>query len=316
MRRLLTMVLVMIGLALPAALSAQEVKSSGKGTVGDEVVIGSFTIAFYHVKKDKMRTFDGGAKSMEVSLTGLTQEHLQAVTNIAYEDFLSALRNEGITVRDRAGFVAALEAGAKGFKGKGYQTETGHEVKSYFGRKKAEGKVLLFSPEALGAPVVNREQGGMAGMFSGLKMMKIMPRALNFEAVSKQYSKDNGVAIINPIYFIDFADFDKYEGKYVRTVEAQSSLALTAKQSGVEQTGVQFYGANGKTGRISLAEPVAVSGGFGRVAKGGGVPLGRLMGLSTKSKYTFTADVKSWGDGIAELIVAGSTSLSKALAAR
>ena len=50
MRRLLTMVLVMIGLALPAALSAQEVKSSGKGSIGDEVVIGSVTIAFYHGK--------------------------------------------------------------------------------------------------------------------------------------------------------------------------------------------------------------------------------------------------------------------------
>ncbi|MEM7702768.1 MAG: hypothetical protein AAF251_12580 [Pseudomonadota bacterium] len=313
MKRLFAAAALIFGFAFSsiAPAAAQELKNSGKGSVGDEVGIASFTVAFFHVKKDKMRTFDGGRKSMEVALSGLTADQLQKVTEVAYESFVSDLETAGVAVRDRAGLAAALEEG-----GKLKPFDQGHEVKMYFGRNKADGKVLLFTPTAFGGPVPNRDHEGLALMFRGFQMMKVMPGALHFEAVTKKYAKENGVAVINPLIVIDFADFDTYDGKYVKAVEAQSSLAVTGKESGVNQTSVQFYGANGKMGRIVMQDSLAVAGGFGRIEKGGGVPLGQLMGLSTKSKYAFAANKSQWVSGMAELLTAVSPALAKAMATR
>ena len=312
MLRSILALLATISLAFSGQASARDaLKNSGSGTVESKVVIGSFTVAFYHLKKDKMKTFDGGRKSMQVALAGLTSDQLQRGTEVVYEQFREDLEASGITIKDSAELLGLLSADSK-FK----TLDQGHEVKMYFGRKKSEGKVLLFAPAEFGGPIANRDHEGLALMFRGFKMMSVMPRALHFEATTKKYAKDNKVAVINPLIVVDFADFDTYEGKYVRAVEAQSSLAVVGKESGVHQTSVQFYGANGKMGRIVLEDSMAVAGGFGRIEKDGGVPLGRLMGLSTKSNYAFTADSEQWATGMAELTTATTQMLAQAVAAR
>ncbi|MEM1193473.1 MAG: hypothetical protein AAGH42_08805 [Pseudomonadota bacterium] len=269
-----------------------------------------------------MKTFDGGRKSMVISLSGLTSDDLQAVTDRAYTQFVEKLTAKGITVRDQSGFSAALKDKKKGFQSPTNDDGTlktlpdGHDVKMYFGRKKSEGRALLYTPTALDGPIANRDHEGLTLMFRGFKMTKLMPMALQFEAVSKSYAKENTVAVINPLIVLDFADFDTYDGKYVRAIEAKSSLAIAGIESGVHQTSVQFYGANGKVGRIILGDSIATAGAFGKIEKGGGVPLGKLMGLSTSSKYSFTVDKAEWERGVQELVDEVSTLLVDALAAR
>jgi len=311
MIRVLILVLAMVSLAFPGAARADDdaLKNKGRGTVENEVVIGSFTVSFFHLKKDRMRTFDGGRKTMEVALSGLTAEQLQAVTEVAYTDFVEQLQAAGLTVRDRSDFAATLAA--SDFE----PLDQGHEAKMYFGRDNSQGRTLLFSPASLGGPVPNRELDALTLIFRGFQMTR-MSSAMAFDAAAKSYAEDSGVAVINPILVIDFADFDKYEGKYVRAIEAQSSLALMGEQNGVNLSAVQFYGANGKMGRIQLKEDIAVAGGFGRIERDGGTPLGRLMGLSTKAKYSYTADVQQWADGMASLITTASPMFAQAIAAR
>jgi hypothetical protein len=305
-------------LALAVSVTAQandQLKYAGKGTIGNEVVIGSFTVAFYHRKEDRMATFEGGVREMEVGLSGLSRAQLAKVTDIAYEVFVLQLKEAGITVRDRAALAALLNGGG-GLR----PLDNGYNLKLDLGRNGGSGNAFLFSPSALGGPVFNREHPPLTAMFSGplggFKMASMMPAALHFEKITKEYAKDNAVAVINPILIVDFADFAKYDGSYRRSIKAEASLALAGIVNKVELTSVQFYGDNGKDGRIVLESPIAVAGGFGRVIKRRSDPIEDLESTYSASSHSFVVEPAQWAEGMAQLLLEGSNAFAGAIAAR
>lgn len=316
MIRYLTMLIAMAALAMSGSAQANaQLKNEGRGTIGNEVVIGSFTVAFYHQKEDRMATFEGGVREMEVGLSGLSKAQLERVTNVAYEVFVLQLAEAGITVRDRATLAALLDGG-NGLR----PLEQGYNLKLNLGRRGGSGNAFLFSPTVLGGPVFNREHRALAAMFSGplggFRMAGMMPAAVHFEQITKDYAKDNGVAVINPLLIVDFADFAKYDGAYRRSIEAEASLALAGIVNNVELTSVQFYGDNGKDGRIVLEKPIAVAGGFGRVVRRRSDPIEGLESSYSSSSHAFVVDPAQWSEGMAQLLLEGSSAFASAIAAR
>lgn len=316
MIRYLMMLCAMALLAISGTAQANDqLKYAGSGTIGTEVVIGSFTVAFYHRKEDRMATFEGGVRSMEVGLSGLSKTQLAGVTDVAYEVFLQQLTQAGLTVRDRSELATLLNEGG-GLR----PLDQGYDLKLNLGRRGGSGNAVLFSPAALGGPVYNRDQPALAGMTSGfmggLKLAGLMPAALHFEKVTKDYAKENRVTVLNPILIVDFADFAKYDGLYRRSIQAEASLALASTTNGAELTVVQFYGDNGKLGRIVLQNPIAVAGGFGRVLKRRSDPIEGLESSYSSSSHTFVVDHDQWSEGMAQLLLEGSGAFASAIAAR
>lgn len=267
-----------------------------------QAVVGSFAVGFLTERTDRAKAGGGlmgggfGGKSTAKSrLEGLADSDFQAATEAAYTVFLEQIGARGVTLADRQALVSAYGSKVK-------PLPNGDERDMITGRDD-RAKARLFSPAALGGPVVLQEWLGMlsAGGFN------FNTSVINASMAAKAYAKSSGQAVINVLLLVDFANADTYGGWFRNSsaVNVKSSLAAFP-----EVSQLVVFSPGGKTGSVVLKEPVAMGGDYGTFADStSGTAktvetitnvIGILGGIgSNKSrKYTMTADPGRWREGV------------------
>jgi len=283
-----------VALKNPAALSGMR-----------QAVIGSFAVGFLTERVDRAKAGGGlmgggfGGKSTARSyLAGLTDADFKDATEAAYAAFVARLMAMGITLGDRQGLVQAYGTKVK-------PLPNGEERNLITGRDD-KAKARLFSPAALGDPVVLMEWLGMlhGGSFDFSFNMSVGQASM----AAKTYAKSSSQPVINALLLVDFADADSYGGFFTTSsaVKVKSSLAAFP-----EVSQLTVFAPGGKTGQVILKEPVAMGGDYGTIedTTGGTAKtvetisnvIGFLGGVGTNKsrKYTMTADPQRWRDGVA-----------------
>lgn len=267
-----------------------------------QAVVGSFAVGFMTERTDRARAGGGlmgggfGGKSTAKSrLEGLTDADFQAATESAYAVFIEQVAAKGITLADRQGLLSAYGSKVKPLpNGDERDMITGSDDRA---------KTRLFSPAALGGPVVLQEWLGMlsAGGFN------FNSSVINASMNAKAYAKSSGQSVLNVLLLVDFANADTYGGWFRNSsaVNVKSSLAAFP-----EVSQLVVFAPAGKVGSVVLKEPVAMGGDYGTFADStGGTAktvetitnvIGILGGIgSNKSrKYTMTADPARWREGV------------------
>lgn len=147
------------------------------------------------------------------------------------------------------------------------QLPSGTQGSLTFG-KDFDAKAVFYGPRAFGStPLLSGEtgtggSGGVAGrmaggMFGAIKALSGGGGAAMAKAYYSVYTKQPTISVQ---YVIDFADVDRYGGRYAM----QAQVGLTAALAVVETLSTATtVNAKGATGTIVLSEPVAVPGNFG-----------------------------------------------------
>jgi hypothetical protein len=289
-------------LAAKAAKSPVAIKNPAALGGISQAVTGSFAVGFLTERTDRAKAGGGlmgggfGGKSTARSrLEGLTDADFQTATEAAYTMFTEQLAARGVTLADRQALVTALGSKVKPLpNGDERDMITGSDDRA---------KARLFSPAALGGPVMLQEWMGMlsAGGFS------FNASFLHASMNAKTYAKSSGQAVINALLLVDFANAESYGGWFRNSsaVNVKSSLAAFPDVSQLV-----VFAPGGKVGSVVLKEPVAMGGDYGTFADAtGGTAktvetitnvIGVLGGIgSNKSrKYTMTADPARWREGV------------------
>lgn len=286
-----------------------------------QAVIGSFAVGFLTERVDRARAGGGlmggsfGGKSTARSyLAGLTDADFTAATDAAYAAFLERLGSAGIALGDRQALV-------DGYGTKVKPLPNGEERNLITGRDD-KAKARLFSPAALGDPVVLQEWVGMltGGSFDFSFNMSVV----NASMAAKTFAKSSGQSVINALLLVDFANAESYGGWFRNSsaVKVKSSLAAFPDVSQLT-----VFAPGGKTGSVVLKEPVAMGGDYGTFADStGGTAktvetvtnvIGILGGIGTNKsrKYTMTADPGRWREGVEGLSREAMTQLTASLTA-
>jgi hypothetical protein len=203
----------------------------------------------------------------------------------------------GVTLGDRQGLI-------DGYGSKVKPLPNGEERNLITGRDD-KAKARLFSPAALGDPVVLQEWLGMltGGSFDFSFNMSVA----NASMAAKAYAKSSGQPVINALLLVDFANADSYGGWFRNSssVKVKSSLAAFP-----EVSQLTVFAPGGKAGSVVLKEPVAMGGDYGTFedTTGGTAKtvetisnvIGFLGGVGTNKsrKYTMTADPQRWREGV------------------
>jgi hypothetical protein len=308
-------------LAAKKAKSPVAVKNPAALAGMRQAVIGSFAVGFLTERVDRARAGGGlmgggfGGKSTARSyLAGLTEADFKDATEAAYAAFTERLAALGIALIDRQALVAAYGSKVK-------PLPNGEERNLITGRDD-KAKARLFSPAALGDPVVLQEWLGImtGGSFDFSFNMSVVNASMN----AKSYAKSSGHAVINALLLVDFADADSYGGWFRNSsaVKVKSSLAAFPDASQLT-----VFAPGGKAGSVVLKEPVAMGGDYGTFADttGGTAKtletvsnvIGFLGGVGTNKsrKYTMTADPQRWREGVAGVSRETLTLLTASLSA-
>jgi hypothetical protein len=305
-------------LAAPVAALAKDkdpVKvASAKTFAGvQQVVIGSFNIAFVHEKTDKAfsgrGTAFGGSSIAKSKLAGLSAAEFQAVTDAAYADFTEKLKAAGYTIADRASYSAFPDMASQRMIASGAEGTVQAD-------KNEKAKALYFAPSAFGpTPIVAGSiTGGTFGAFG----------QFGSAIARNKFAIATKTPVIDVRYVIDYADAKFRGGAF----SFGSSVKLTAQLAVVETLStVTLTDARGMLGTLTLQEAVAVDGDFGELANtttGGqraeqaiGNVIGILGGIGTQSRkfFTFTAVPDAYRGGATDAAVRTNATMIARIAA-
>ena len=306
-------------LALPVQAQAVRAENATAMQGSDQVVVGSFVVAFLTDRTDTARaggglfgSGSGGRSTTRSALEGVADADFQAITDGAYEQFLAELTEVGYqVVADRGPLVEAFR------RANAQPLENGLERDVILARD-SRAKARVYAPSALGGLWLPREVLGQisAPGFTGARS------AIGVSTGGTQYARANGQGVVNAFYVVDFAQAETYGGWFRNSsaVSVQAGLALTP-----DMTKVYAYAPNGRVPAFTLREPVAVGGDYGtfgdttsgasRAAETAANVIGILGGLGTNRsrRFTFQADPARWREGASELTAAGTERLVQAL---
>lgn len=269
-----------------------------------QAVIGSFSVGYLTERVDRAKAGGGlmgggfgGRSTAKSYLAGLTDDDFRAATEAAYAAFLDRLGSAGITLGDRQGLVDAYGTKVK-------PLPNGEERNLITGRDD-KAKARLFSPAALGDPVVLAEWLGLlhGGSFDFAFNMSVGQASM----AAKTFAKTSSQSVINALLLVDFANADSYGGFFTTSsaVKVKSSLAAFP-----EVSQLTVFAPGGKVGQAILKEPVAMGGDYGTFedTTGGTAKtvetisnvIGFLGGVGTNKsrKYTMTANPDRWREGV------------------
>ena len=220
-----------------------------------KVAVASFKIGFVHGKIESRKAGRGigGKSSAGLKLTGVEQSAMQAITDAAYADFMTRMKQAGYTVVERD----TLKSQPDFAKAK---PETSPQVKeaSFFGDQteittlapSSHGDFYWFAGESIG------DSG--AGGFGFANATT---------AATTQYGK-TGVKVLSVYYVIDFAGSSGSGGTFSPTSSVKVGQALTLSPGG----GVSLFGGDGMVAAnhfssIKLGQPIYAEEAFGEIVK-------------------------------------------------
>lgn len=285
--------------AVAAAKDKDPVKvTSAKTFAGmQQVVIGSFHVAFVHEKTDKafsgrVASF-GGSSIAKSKLAGLTTAEFQAVTDAAHADFTARLTAAGYTVADRSTYVSFPDVASQRYVPSGAEGTVQAD-------KNEKAKALFFAPTAFGSTGIAAGSitGGTFGAFG--QMGPAMARG--------KFAYAKKIPVIDVRYVIDYAEAKFRGGAF----SFGSSVKLTAQLAVVETLSTVTVTTERGLGTMTLQQAVAVDGNFGelrdtttggqKVEQALGNVIGFLGGIGTQSRkfFTFTAIPDAYRDGAAD----------------
>jgi hypothetical protein len=220
-----------------------------------EVVIGNFKVAFVTFNKAKQVAKGGflsgssswGKASAHMTLDGISDADMQAITEKAYADFVQTLKDNGYTVADRS----PLES-VKHYQKISIKSNPDKKEGSFFSG--ASDKLTVVSPKALPFYYYPGEAGETGGFgFSS-------PGATYGE-----YAKESGIPVLSVFYTVDFANAGGYGG-----YRNWASLEVGQGMSVRPGSGVQFVGGLGGSfthniGSAMLGQAVFSEEKFGEV---------------------------------------------------
>jgi len=248
-----------------------------------QVAVASFKVGFVHGKIESRKAGRGfgGMSSAGIKLKGVAQENMQAITDAAYADFVSRMKQAGYEIVDRQTLKAQPDF-AKA------RPEASPQIKeaSFFGDKtemttlapSSHGDFYWFDGESIG------NSGGFG--FANAST-----------AAMTQYGK-TGIKVLSVYYVIDFAGADGYGGTFRTTSSVKVGQALTLAPGG----GISIFGGDGRVvanhfSHIKLGQPLYAEEAFGEVVNTSsdaavGVETGlnvvrALAGLGTSQRRDF-----------------------------
>jgi len=249
-----------------------------------QVVIGSFNVAFVSEKTDKafagrVASF-GGSSIAKSKLAGVTSAEFQAITDAAYADLVAKLGKAGYQVADRAAYAAFPSVASQRYVASGAEGTVQAD-------KNEKSKALFFAPTSFGPTPIAAGSitGGTFGAFG--QMGPAMARS-KFAMAAK-------MPVLDVRYVVDFAEGKHRGGAFALS----SSVKLTAQLAVVEMlSSVTLVNDRGGVGTMTLQEAIAVDGDFGELRNtttGGqkaeqaiGNVIGFLGGIGTQSRKFFT----------------------------
>jgi hypothetical protein len=298
--------------AAPIAATAKDkdpIKvSSAKTFAGlQQVVIGSFNIAFVHEKTDKAfsgrGTAFGGSSIAKSKLDGLTPAEFQAVADAAYADFTAKLTAAGYTIADRAAYSAFPDMASQRMVASGAEGTVQAD-------KNEKAKAVFYAPSAFGpTPIVAGSiTGGTFGAFG----------QFGSAIARNKFAIATKTPVVDVRYVIDYADAKFRGGAF----SFGSSVKLTAQLAVVETLStITVTDTRGMLGTMMLQEAVAVDGDFGELRNtttGGqraeqalGNVIGMLGGIGTQSRkfFTFTAIADAYRGGATDAAARTNTTM-------
>ena len=259
-----------------------------------DIVIGSFNVAFVVEKKDRafagMGRQYGGSSESKALLAGLSDAEFQAITDAAYADFLAKMTAAGYRIGDRAGLMADPGVAKQTY------VASGAGATVLFG-KDSKAKAVYYAPSAFGPTgVASSEIAG--GTFAGFSNMGPMMARGAYVQKARQ-------PVLNVRYVVDFAGTKHYGGAFAlsSSIKLKAQLAIVGSLSSVTLQGLTGQGT------MTLAQPIAVEGDFGelvdsttrgqKIDQALGNVIGILAGVGTSNRkqFTFTADAPGYRDG-------------------
>ena len=135
------------------------------------------------------------------------------------------------------------------------------------------------------------------------------------------FARSSGIPVVSTLLVVSFAEAETYGGAFRNSsaVSVDSALALMP-----ERSLLSIY-ADGRTGAVSLNQPIASAGDFGtfadanttadRVGQGIANVIGIIGGVGTNSsdRMTMAADPVRWRDGVNDIMTQGLTTLVGAM---
>lgn len=215
-----------------------------KGT--QKVAVGNFVVGFATLKTDSAQAGGrfggfGGKSSAKTTLKGIDDATLQAITDKAYDQFVSQLKTEGYEVVDRAALVSH-----KGFKDSKTYPNPSEDTSGIFGTNSI---TKYFSPKSFG--VVRSFMGDVPGYTGGFGFDNPI------HAVT-EFAKTQNVKVLSMVYVIDFANAESYGGlgtssSSVNVGQGMTAIPETTKLTLIGGDGGTFSSANGN---IRLGQPI------------------------------------------------------------
>lgn len=218
-----------------------------------KVAIASFKVGFVHGKIESRKAGRGygGNSAAGIKLKGVEQSTMQAITDAAYADFTTRMKQAGYTIVDRETLKAQPDF-AKA------RPETSPQIKeaSFFGDQtemttlapSSHGDFYWFTGESIG------NSGGFG--FSNAST-----------AAMTQYGK-TGIKVLSVYYVIDFAASSGSGGTFSATSSVKVGQALSLSPGG----GLSLFGGDGMvaanhSSSIKLGQPIYAEETFGEMVK-------------------------------------------------
>lgn len=258
-----------------------------------EVVVGGFTVGFSTVQHSSRKAGGGlvgngfgGKSSVFVTLEGLDEATMQAITDKAYADFTSKLKASGYTVLDRSVLLESKEFS-------GVKTYNSPEV-STVGLFSTTGKTTFMAPSAFGGKMYSFADvpGYVGGLGFGSPAMG---------AAKLLESRKDGLRVLSVVYLLNFANADGHGGRWSMSSSVQVGQGLTVVPELSKMSMIKGYSSsfNAGTGVVGVGQPIQSDKEFVKVEDNTGAGfkasqvalnvVGVIGGVGTNqtSKYNF-----------------------------
>lgn len=216
----------------------------------NQVVIGSFKVAFIDSKKEaeKAGSGFGGKSSAEIKLLGLNNQTMQQVTDAAYADFVAQLGAAGYQVADRSALTSDPEF-AKANK----EASPMKEEASFFG---SQNNVTYVAPSSIKDLYFFMGEAGKTGGFG----------FSNPSIAASQFADKNKLPVISVMYTVDFAGADGSGGSFASTSALQVGQVISVTPG----SGISLIGGSGGTfnptnGSVKLGQAVHSGEKYGEI---------------------------------------------------
>jgi hypothetical protein len=232
---------------------AVETEKAFKGV--NRVVIGSFKVGFLEEKRESRKAGGGlfgggfgGKSSAHVTLSGLTPELMQAITDAAYADFLKQLQAQGYTVEDRAQLLASADF-AKANK----QPSPLRQESSFFGSDNTLTYVAPKEIENLYFFMAETPETGGFG-FS------------NPSVAAMGFADKNKLPVLSVTYLLDFVGSTGHGGAFTSTSSLEIGQSMHVPSGyGITLIGGQAGSFSTNNGSVKLGQPVHTTATFGEI---------------------------------------------------